>query len=338
MTIEFNIKEISFFDILPMWEKHLWPNRTSAIESTSAIKYGSFPYEYDIDYMSSKFYGFGAYVNDRLVGVNSGHMTGDSFRSRGLFVMPEFRKHGIGNALLDVTLIKATVLKADYIWSMPRRRSLPSYEKTGFVKSSDWFQTETLDTNCFAFCNLQNSKINFDAFSHGQMVSKVWLCDKLEPHLNEDSSITILGGWHNLLGFMLHVRRPSYYRMIQNIDIDPMAIKVADKICNAWVLSGECENIVGDGNTARTHEIVINCSVEHFANNDWFHKLPKGTLVCIQSTDATSIEHPWFVTQPSPTMESFREKFPVSEVLYAGTNRIQYAHLGYNRFMLIGKI
>ena len=182
--------------------------------------------------------------------------------------------------------------------------------------------------------------MNFDSFSHGQIVSKIWLCEELEDLLPENPNVYILGGWHNVLGFMLLTRNQHLYKSITNIDLDTDAVEVADKITNTWSMDSTVKNIVGDANTLAEFDpdLVINCSVEHFENNDWFNQLKPGTMVCIQSSDMTDPNDPWFIRQPNPTLTSFINRFPVSKTLFIGSKRIQYPHFGYNRFMLIGRI
>ena len=180
--------------------------------------------------------------------------------------------------------------------------------------------------------------INTDAFSHGQIVSKVWLCEQLEPYLKPQTSLFILGGWYNVLGFMLIVRRPDYYKTIYNLDADMLAIRVANKITNAW---DNVVNLLTDVNeppwTLASDDVVISCSVEHFSDQTWFNKIPKGTLCCIQSCDVTDPDKPWLIKQPNPDIQTFADRFPMTETLFLSTKRIQYYHFGYNRFMLIGR-
>ena len=76
--------------------------------------------------------------------------------------------------------------------------------------------------------------MDFDSFSHGQIVSKLWLCEQLEQYIDKNRDITILGSWHNVLGFMLSVRKPGYYKNILGVDSDINVIEIADKITNAW--------------------------------------------------------------------------------------------------------
>ncbi len=149
--IIFDLRNIPFDEILPVWSTYLWKARVSEIAPTSAIKYGTLPYEYDISYMDSEFHGVGAYFEDFLIGVNSVHNTGGSqWRSRGLFVFDEFRGNGVGQALLKSSIDIARKSGMTEMWTMPKQTSLTTYEKSGFVKTSDWFTTETSTANCYA--------------------------------------------------------------------------------------------------------------------------------------------------------------------------------------------
>lgn len=183
--------------------------------------------------------------------------------------------------------------------------------------------------------------MNFDSLSHGQIHSKIWLCEELEKHLPPLSDIHILGCWYNVLGFMLKVRGHTCINSITGIDLDSSAITIADKMCNSWLWSEQgIKNVCEDANSytcdINEQTVIINCSAEHFASNEWFMKLPKNTLVCIQSTNVTDPNDPWFITQPTPNFNSFIERYPVTHVLFSGTKRIQYSDWGYDRYMTIG--
>lgn len=179
--------------------------------------------------------------------------------------------------------------------------------------------------------------MNFDSFSHGQIVSKLWLCEELEPHIKTNSSVCILGGWHNVLGMLMLSRNEKKYKSITNVDIDADAINVADKITDKWRIDQTVSNVNADANSYQvTQDVVINCSVEHFSSQDWFDNIPKGTLVCIQTCDVTDSGYPWLIAMPNPDMETFLERFPLSEVLFTGEKDIVYPNFGYKRFMMIG--
>lgn len=177
---------------------------------------------------------------------------------------------------------------------------------------------------------------NIDSFSHGQVKSKLWLCEQLEPYVN-NSTVMILGSWVNVLGFMMLTRKPNSYRHIRGIDSDNNAVELADKVNSYWFIEGILRNTVDNANTVdkQGYDIVINCSSEHMTSTEWFDSIPEGTLVCIQSSNITDTNDPWFVTNPSSTFESFMEKYPLN-VKFAGTLPIRYNDWGYDRYMVIG--
>ena len=72
--------------------------------------------------------------------------------------------------------------------------------------------------------------MDWDSFSHGQIQSKLWLCQELERHLPQNARVAILGSWHNVLAFMLLTRGADRYQTIVGIDLDKKVQKVADKL------------------------------------------------------------------------------------------------------------
>lgn len=179
--------------------------------------------------------------------------------------------------------------------------------------------------------------MNFDAFSHGQVESKIWLCEQLEPFLPTNANIVNLGGWYNVLGLMLKVRNPKRNLKITNLDTDPDTKPVADRICDAW--QGTIRHQTLDANTAHIKEynVVINCSAEHFKSAEWFDNIAPGALVCIQSSNVDDAEYPWLVHLPNPTQEHFLKRYPLASTYYSSVMDFDYESWGYSRFMLIGQ-
>ena len=144
------INTISFKEIYQIWSTLLWPNRQSIIETHSAM---NFLGGYDMKNMISIPTYFAYKLDNKIVGVNSGHMCHDnSYRSRGLFVFPEYRKQGIGKQLLLATIDQGRNEHADYVWSYPKQTSWLTYQAAGFNLVSIWEQSE-LDLN--AYCQLK---------------------------------------------------------------------------------------------------------------------------------------------------------------------------------------
>lgn len=146
------IKRIPFEYIYPIWRDHLWPNRDSDIEPMSAM---TWPFEGDPQPINMSIFEFepvfwGVFMDEKLVGVNSGHRTTDvQYRSRGIWVDPEYRTHGIAQQLFMMTQHQAIIEGCDMLWSIPRKTALKAYTKFGFETVGDYFGTETADANIY---------------------------------------------------------------------------------------------------------------------------------------------------------------------------------------------
>ena len=185
-------------------------------------------------------------------------------------------------------------------------------------------------------------KFNKNSFSHGQIQSKIWLCEQLEPHLTKNKiNAAILGSWYNILGFMLLTRNQSKFNLITGIDIDQTTKPISDMITNAWQCMSDQKiaNIIADANSYNlsSFDVIINCSPEHMESNDWFHNIPMGKLVCIQTSDVDSMSDEWLVCNPNRILSEFVEKYPLSEYYSVGLKEISYEEWSYHRFMIIGK-
>lgn len=181
--------------------------------------------------------------------------------------------------------------------------------------------------------------MNLDAFSHGQIKSKMWLCENLEPFVKPNANAAILGCWYNTLAFMLLIRNQVSFNKIFGVDMDNQAVKLADHVCNLWVLDGKIvENIVADVNQYQYKNInlVINCSSEHIIGKEWFDNIPSGTLVCIQSSNVTNTNWPWCIKTPSNCLDDFLQKYPLQQTNFKGILPITYPTWGYERYMVIG--
>lgn len=141
------IVQIDFDSIYKIWSEKLWPGRQSKIEANSAMEFLG---GYDMFNMSTTPTFFGIVIDGNVVGTNSGHMCkNNQYRSRGLYVEPEYRKNGYGKLLLTATIEQGKKEGATLIWSLPKKTSINTYQSAGFVLASDWFPTETSDFNAY---------------------------------------------------------------------------------------------------------------------------------------------------------------------------------------------
>lgn len=182
--------------------------------------------------------------------------------------------------------------------------------------------------------------LDFNAFSHGQIQSKIWLCEEIEKHIEKDSRVAILGSWYNVLGFMLLVRKPKFYTSVRGFDLDEKAIEMANKITEAWSIQPDCylqnEHANANDIDLNGYDVVINTSVEHMSSQVWFHKVPGNALICIQSSNVTMSDHNWDIKNPSANFKDFIDAFPLTDYKFKGHISFDYGPNSYSRFMIIG--
>lgn len=185
-----------------------------------------------------------------------------------------------------------------------------------------------------------------ESFSHSLVSSKLWLCEKLETAIDNENiknpSINVLASWDNLLSFMLLTRRPKFYGVVNAYDIDNDSTKIADKITDYWkydypkVYNHTFDiNLLNFSNTGN-ESIFINCSVDQMDNTSWYNIIPDNRLVCFQSTDLPISNTPWDIKQSYNSIVEFTETYKVRRLLYGDSININYGHLNYKRYMMIG--
>jgi len=147
------IKIVNFETIYPIWKDKLWKGRVTKIESSNPIDYLG---KYNPKIMENKPICFACYNDNKIIGVNSLLPTSNTFcRSRGLYINTEYRLKNVGKKLIETTLNYANILEFKYIWSMPRKSSLPFYLKCGFKQVSEFDEQYEFGPNCFVIKQLK---------------------------------------------------------------------------------------------------------------------------------------------------------------------------------------
>jgi len=133
--------ESTFEEVYPNWKNELWPGRISKIESMSSLSWKQ-PNEIIKDKTIFEKYApsfFAIKIDGEIVGVNSGFRTKEKvYRSRGLWVKEEYRGKDYGKTLLMQAIIQGKSESCHWIWSMPRKSALKTYESIGFKKRGMW--------------------------------------------------------------------------------------------------------------------------------------------------------------------------------------------------------
>jgi hypothetical protein len=190
-------------------------------------------------------------------------------------------------------------------------------------------------------------KIELDAFSDGQIDSKLWLCHELErlaaDYIQEPAGIWILGGWYGLLGFLLMARQRLAITNIRSFDLSETATPIANQINKNWEIknwgfrafshdANELEYLSKE--FGPPPQIVLNTSCEHFKKLTWWDRIPQGTLVGLQSTDMHNDDHCHRVQSIGQMKDLYGYGF--ERIAYEGEKYFSYPEWSFTRFMLIG--
>jgi len=186
-----------------------------------------------------------------------------------------------------------------------------------------------------------------DAFSLGQLNSKLWLIDNLPENLG---TVFICAGWYGTLAALMFERARSKFDKIRSFDIDETCAPVADTMNRPWVMDGwqfkastldilkmnyptTYTTYRANGTSLELTEMpdtIINTSCEHIKDfKSWYSKIPNGKLVILQSNNFYEIEEH---VNCSSDIKEFSNKTPVSVMLFEGELEMPK----YKRFMKIG--
>ena len=186
-----------------------------------------------------------------------------------------------------------------------------------------------------------------DAFSLGQLNSKLWLIDNLPENLG---TVFICAGWYGTLAALMFERARSKFDKIRSFDIDETCAPVADTMNRPWVMDGwqfkastldilkmnyptTYTTYRANGTSLELTEMpdtIINTSCEHIKDfKSWYSKIPNGKLVILQSNNFYEIEEHVNCVANAKEFESLA---PMSTLLYSGELELEK----YSRFMLIG--
>lgn len=179
-----------------------------------------------------------------------------------------------------------------------------------------------------------------DAFSSGQISSKIWLAESLEQaichyNLTNPLRICIIGGWYGLINFILQVRSKISIIHVRSVDIDIEACKTADIINETWVAKNwqfKSLNVDANNFDYSHFDCVINTVIEHMDQDTWFNNISKGTLVALQSNDMIHPDH----INNHKSLSMFDKSYPLSNTFMLKSKDIRYPDWNFKRFMKIG--
>ena len=129
-----------------------------------------------------------------------------------------------------------------------------------------------------------------DAFSKGQLASKLWLIEHLQNRVDlSGKRILICGGWIGALAKLLFHFHPTIAEIV-SIEIAADAVNDSMEFVNHERVDAVWADMV-QYRYYDEYDIIINTSYEHISTpHTWMLRLPKHKLVVIQSNNATQYE------------------------------------------------
>lgn len=187
-----------------------------------------------------------------------------------------------------------------------------------------------------------------DAFSHGQIRSKVWLSENFskwsKAYLKAGTFYTLnwYGSWVGIgpFVFLLHnqLHNRISFKRIQLYDLSENHLVSSKKVLDYWHCeSTEIITHTQDVNLIiplpQPNQIFINTSCEHIKENTWLKNIPVGALVLLQSTNMQHIEH----INCSMDLNNFVSKYsPFIDTYDSDQIDFSYPDKKFSRFMLFG--
>ncbi len=190
---------------------------------------------------------------------------------------------------------------------------------------------------------MDNLIIPKDAFSHGQIRSKLWLSENFarwsQKHLDFSESFELnwYGSWVGIGPFLMLENCKLDIKKLTLFDLTPSHLEISKFVLDFW----RCESleIVTKQIDVNEHEpdskpnqIFVNSSCEHMSDL-WIKKLPQNSYVLAQSTNMEHSEH----INRSLDLKDFASKYADSlQILETNQIDFNYPDKSFSRFMLFG--
>jgi len=172
------------------------------------------------------------------------------------------------------------------------------------------------------------------SFTPDLVFSKYWLMKELAQIQPQISTMYVLGSWYgNLALFLTRYGVPQVDHII-NVETNREFLKTGKQLLDQFG-ADNVEYMLKDANEldyrqVDSNSVVVNTSLTDMKGRDWFDNIPPGTLVALQGRDHDP-------NRNFHSAEDIQKRFPLSQVLYAGSLDLEDPETEYTRYMTIGK-
>jgi len=172
------------------------------------------------------------------------------------------------------------------------------------------------------------------SFTHDLTTSKVWLITELAKIKPSITTVYILGSWYGNLALYMTLDPAVKVKKFINVETDQGMLDQSRRMMD-HIGAHNVEYMFKDANELDYRQLgldgaVVNTSLTDMDGTDWFENIPDGTLVAMQARDRDP-GHQYHSTK------DILKKFPLEQVLYQGSLKLQDPETKYTRFMVIGR-
>jgi flagellar biosynthesis regulator FlbT len=271
------------------------------------------------------------------------------------------REHASGQAKLNATFNVIEALTENNAVVMDLRAIVAHDNRPAMYNCLDYVLDSDLVRILERFEKEKPEYNLHDAFTQGQLRSKLWLLKHLRDI--DLGTVFICAGWYGTLARAMFENERIHFDKIRSFDIDPKCAEVADMINKQWNIDDfkfkastiDIHNFEWKGfhtpapsdgtignfyyDTIADNKVVqmkdspdtfINTSCEHIENfTDWFKLLLPGKLVALQTNNYFEIEDHINCVN---SLDEFKQQVPLSNIIYEGELELEK----YTRYMVIG--
>ena len=171
------------------------------------------------------------------------------------------------------------------------------------------------------------------SFTRDLIASKVWLLQELEKIQRQYTTMYILGSWYGNLAVYMTLQPTIRVDRIINVETNPEMLATSQSILDR-VGAQNVKSMLADANKLDYRQlgragVVVNTSLTEMPEQEWFEHIPAGTIVAMQARD----QDPGVEYHSAGDIQS---RYPLSQVLYHGSMRLQDPQTKYTRYMTIG--
>jgi hypothetical protein len=161
------------------------------------------------------------------------------------------------------------------------------------------------------------------------LLSKLHLANELAKYQTQYPRIYVLGSWYGNLAPIL-AKSGIKFNKLYNVDVNPDVKEKSNMVAAHFNINGLVEHLTGDCNKInyKAPSLIVNTSCQDIKGNNWFKRIPKGTVVALQGRNNVSNEY--------KNLDEFNLVFPLSKTISLNEITLEDPEVSYQRYTKLG--